>query len=431
MTTINATEPVYWSGIQKLALRFFLVFFIVYIILDPNGFLPYADPLFNLFINPFHTFIPWLAKNVLHMAKPITDFTGGSGDTTYDYLVLLFVAILSAVSAVIWSVIDRKARNYNKLFYWVCVIVRYYVALTMLSYGFIKIIKLQFGSPTPGRLLESFGDASPMGLAWTYMGYSTGFNYFTGIAEVSCGLLLFFRKTTTLGAVLGVVVAGNIMAINYCFDVPVKLLSTMLVAMSIFLLSKDALRLFNFFFFNKSAPPSNIDPHRFKARWKNITLNTIKYVLIVYVIGINLKGDIEAATQYGDKAPKPPLYGIYDVQSFVRNKDTIAPLTTDTTRWRKLIISYAANARIKLMNDTLKNYSFKIDSTTHSIVINSYTDTLKRNLFRYTEAKNGDLLLKGMWDRDSLTISLKKFDLNKFKLINRGFHWISETPYNR
>ncbi len=431
MTTINATEPVYWSGIQKLLLRFFLVFFIVYIILDPNGFLPYADPFFDLFIKPFHSFIPWLAKNMLHLAKPVAEFTGGSGDTTYDNLVLLFVFVFSVISAVIWSVIDRKARNYNKLFYWVCVILRYYVALTMLSYGFIKIIKLQFGSPTPLRLLESFGDASPMGLAWTYMGYSTGFNYFTGIAEVSCGLLLFFRKTTTLGAVLGVVVAGNIMAINYCFDVPVKLLSTMLVAMSVFLLAKDAARLINFFFLNKAAPPSDITPHRFKAKWKNITLNTIKYVLIVYIVGINLYGDIDAATQYGDKAPKPPLYGIYDVQSFVRNKDTIAPLTTDTTRWRKLIISYAGNARIKLMNDTLKSYSFKIDPKIHSIVINSYIDTLKRNLFRYTETPNGDLQLKGMWDKDSLKISLKKFDLQKFRLLNRGFHWISEMPYNK
>lgn len=431
MTTTAATEPIYWSGAQKISLRFFLVFFLLYIFFNPNGTIPFLDAASEYYIQPFHKLIPWLAAHVLHMASPITVFTNGSGDTTYDYLIILFSIVMAGLSAVVWSVADRKARDYNKLFYWVCVIVRYYVAITMLTYGFVKVIKLQFPSPSPTRLLEPFGNASPMGLAWTYMGYSTGFNYFTGLAEISCGLCLLFRKTTTLGAILGIVVAGNIMAINYCFDVPVKLLSTMLVLMSLFLLIKDALRLINFFLLNKAAPPSNIAPHRFKARWKNITLSSIKYVFIAYVLVGYTISNLQAAQHYGDKAQKPPFYGIYNVQSFVRNKDTIAPLTTDTTRWAKLIISYTDNARIKLMNDSLKNYSFKPDLKKHTIVIHNFIDTADKHRFTYTEAKNGDLLLKGKWNKDSLTISLKKYDLNNFLLLRRGFHWVNEYPLNR
>lgn len=430
-TTTADTEPVYWSGIQKTALRFFMLFFILYIVFNPNGVLPYTDAIAELYIQPFHLFIPWLAKNVLHMAQPITVFTNGSGDTTYDYLIVLFIAVSAFIGTAIWSLTDRKARNYNKLFYWVCVILRYYVGITMTTYGFIKVIKLQFPGPTPARLLQSFGDASPMGLAWTYMGYSTGFNYFTGIAEVSCGLFLFFRKTTTLGAVLGLVVAGNIMAINYCFDVPVKLLSTFLVLMSLFLLAKDALRLINFFFLNRSAPPSNIDPHQFKKRWKNLTLCIFKYVLIVYLLISNIYGDIKSSAEYGAAAKKPPFYGIYDVQSYIVNKDTIAPLTTDTARWRKLIISYAGAATIKLMNDTTKRFNFKTDIKKHTIVIFTNADTLNKHYFTYTEPQNDLLLLNGKWDKDSLKITLKKFDLKKFRLINRGFHWVNEYPYNK
>jgi hypothetical protein len=431
MTTTAATEPIYWSGAQKMALRFFLVFFLLYILFNPNGTIPFLNAASRYYIQPFHKLIPWLAAHVLHMANPVTIFTNGSGDTTYDYLIILFSVVVAGLCAGVWSVIDRKARNYNKLFYWVCVIVRYYVAITMLTYGFIKVIKLQFPSPSPARLLEPFGNASPMGLAWTYMGYSKGFNYFIGIGELSCGLLLLFRKTTTLGALLGVVVAGNIMAINYCFDVPVKLLSTMLVIMSLFLLVKDARRLINFFLLNREAPPSNIAPHSFKERWKNITLCCIKYVFIVYVLVGYTISNLQAAKYYGDKAKKPPFYGIYDVQSFVRNKDTIAPLTTDTNRWRKLVISYADNAQIKFMNDSSKNYSFKPDLKKHVITINTYADTVNKHYLTYTEAKNGDLLLKGKWDRDSLTINLKKYDLNNFLLLRRGFHWVNEYPLNR
>jgi hypothetical protein len=56
MTTTNLTCIL--VGHPKAGVPFFPGVFIIYIILDPNGFLPYADPFFNLFIKPLHTFIP-------------------------------------------------------------------------------------------------------------------------------------------------------------------------------------------------------------------------------------------------------------------------------------------------------------------------------------------------------------------------------------
>lgn len=428
--TIATAEPAYWSAPRKIALRFFFIFFIQYIIFNPNGVLPNIDILYEIYIQPMHNFIVWIGAHVLHLAKPITVFTNGSGDTTYDNILLLFGFVLAAIGALVWSLADRKARNYNNLFYWLTVIVRYYVAITMVTYGCVKIIKLQFPAPSPDRLLQPIGNASPMGLAWTYMGYSTGFNYFIGLAELSCGLLLFFRRTATLGAIIGLVVAGNIMAINYAFDVPVKLLSTMLVIMCLYILSKDFIRLINFFVLNKPAQPANLGRHTFKKRWKNITLTTLKYVLVVYTLAMNFYGDVQAMSQYGDKAEKPPLYGIYNVQSFVRNKDTIAPLKTDTTRWDKLVISYAGSARIMMTTDSSKRYNLKIDTAQHTF--NLSTDYDKNSgWFRYADDKKGHLTLKGYFNNDSLKVNLVKYDLNNFRLINRGFHWINEYPYNK
>ena len=429
--TSTIAEPVYWSPLRKLALRFFLLFFIQYIIFNPNGVLPNIDILYEIYIEPIHKLIVWFSAHVLHLGEPITIFTNGSGDTTYDYVLLLFIVITAVIGGIIWTLVDRKARNYNNLFYWLTVIVRYYVAITMVTYGCVKIIKLQFPGPSPDRLLQPFGNASPMGLAWTYMGYSTGFNYFTGMAELSCGLLLFFRKTATLGAIVGLVVAGNIMAINYSFDVPVKLLSTMLVVMCLYLLSKDAIRLINFFFLNKAAQPANLSPHTFKKRWKNITLTTVKYILVIYTVGMNFYGDVQAMSQYGDKAKRPPLYGIYNVQSFVRNNDSIPPLKTDTTRWDKMSISYSGSARLVMMNDSTKRYNFVIDTVKHTIIMNTYADTVNKAYYTYSQPTKDMLLLKGKFKKDSLNISLKKYDLNKFLLLRRGFHWVNEYPLNR
>ncbi|SHM50361.1 hypothetical protein [Mucilaginibacter sp. OK098] len=430
MTTITA-EPAYWSTAQKIAFRFFMIFFILYIFFNPNALEPYTLGSFNLYIQPFHKLIPWLGKHVLHLAKPITAFTGGSGDTTYDYVILLFLTTLSAFGAIIWSITDRKTRNYNKLLYWLTVIVRYYVAITMVSYGSAKIIKLQFPSPSLGRLIEPVGNMSPMGLAWTYMGYSVGFNYFTGFAELITGLLLFFRKTTTLGAIVGLVVAGNIMAINYCFDVPVKLLSTALVFMCLFLMIRDTTRLINFFFRNRETLPSNLSPHRFKAKWKNITLTVVKYLLIAFALLSNFDNAISIAKQYGDNAKKPPLYGIYNVESFIKNKDTLPPITTDTLRWSKLMISYADNAQIKFMNDSMKYYSFKPDTIKHTITASTYADTLHKFNLTYTLQKPDLMILKGAWKKDSVSIRLRKMDPKNFPLLKRGFHWVNEFPFNK
>lgn len=248
--TTTAIEPASWTLPQKLVFRFFIIFFTLYIIMKPNGVLPMSDWLSGIYMGPFHYFIPWAAKNILHLQNSVVVEQTGSGDTAYDYLLMLFMLTISTVGMLLWTAADRHTKNYNKLFYWLCVVVRYYVAITMVVYGGLKVVKLQFPAPSLGRLMEPVGNMSPMGLAWTYMGYSKLFNYITGCAELTVGLLLFFRRTTTLGAIVGIFVCGNVMAVNYCFDVPVKLLSTMLVVMCVFLLFRDYHRLMNFFFKN-------------------------------------------------------------------------------------------------------------------------------------------------------------------------------------
>ncbi len=69
----------------------------------------------------------------------------------------------------------------------------------MINYGAVKVIKAQFPNPTLDRLLQPFGDASPMGLLWTFMGASESYNIFTGAGELIGGLLLTTRRTTLLG----------------------------------------------------------------------------------------------------------------------------------------------------------------------------------------------------------------------------------------
>jgi uncharacterized membrane protein YphA (DoxX/SURF4 family) len=153
----------------------------------------------------WHWMIPGVAKHFLDLKTPITIFTNGSGDTTYDYVLLLTKVLLSFVFSIIWSVLDRKRTSYDNAYYWLCVLLRYFLASNMLSYGFSKVFHQQMPYPSLSKLLEPYGDSSPIGLVWTYVGQSKVFSVFVGVSEVLCGLLLLFRKTILLGALLSLV----------------------------------------------------------------------------------------------------------------------------------------------------------------------------------------------------------------------------------
>src|SRR5262249_25963136 len=136
---------------------------------------------------------------------------------------------------------------------------------------------------------------------------------------------------------------------------------------------------------------------------------------------------------YGPNVPKPVVYGIFDAETYVKNKDTLAPLTTDTVRWRKLIVGNRGTAAIRLMNDSTKIYVFKSDSSAKTISLTS-RDGTRKGSFVYTFTSPEKLLLKGMWNEknksDSLEIIMKRVDLNRFRLVRSRMHFINEFATN-
>jgi hypothetical protein len=426
------------TNCQRILFRFSVAWFLLYIFFNPNGILPGVDETFNFYIEPFHRVIPWVGLHILHLAKPITAFTNGSGDTTYDYVTLLLIVFLATLAAAIWTLLDRKRTSYSTLFYWVTTILRYYLGITMLTYGFAKVFKMQFPSAGLFRLLEPYGDSTPMGLAWTYMGYSVGYNLFTGFAEVIAGTLLFFRRTTAIGAFLAFIVSANIAAMNYSFDIPVKLLSTTMILMSLFLLGNNIKRLFNLFFLGRATELSITPRAPIRKKGIRITLVIFKCILVVYAFFGTAWLSLQARNEYGDHAPHTPLYGIYNTRSFLYNNDTLAAIQTDTIRWKQLVIDGSptyAYGGIKMMNDSVHRYSVKTDTTAHLLTIRDFADTTKKWRLHYSYPLTDTLTLWGTRFRgnttDSIRVALSRYPLSNFRLNSRGFNWINEFPYNR
>lgn len=418
-----------WSKPEKVVFRFCFLYFATYIFFTPNNDLPLVNTLYEGPNSLLHQLVPWFANHIFGYKKPITIFTNGSGDTTYDYM-LWFVGIaLTLTGTIAWTLLDRKRKDYQALYYWIRVLARFYLFYTMMDYGLAKVIKVQFHYPSLYRLVQPFGTLSPMGLEWSYMGYSTSYNFFAGIAELLGGFLMLSRKTTTIGALVCLAVMTNVFMVNIGYDVPVKLLSFNTILMCLFLLGRDFQRLANFFVLNKVAAPSDLSFPRFNKKWR-YSLLAVKLLIAVSLVWLFMKDNLFYFTRFGDNTPKPPLYGIYYTETFMRNKAVVPPLQTDTTRWNRLLIVVKGNAEIQVMNDYTRGYYFKIDTFAKMALLFPYSDTLNKTRFNYV-VDTPYLTLTGKIGADSVSIRLKRFDENRFRLVSRGFRWVTEYPYNR
>lgn len=419
-----------WSPLKKAGFRFAFIFFSLIIIIQNNGAYPFWELLMQYPTTLLHKFIPWVGKHILHLSYDITVFTNGSGDTTYDYVVVFVILVTAAIGAIVWTLADNQRKNYQTLYYWLTVAIRYYVALMLINYGLFKIIKLQFPYPDFSRLTETYGDSSPMGLAWTFLGFSKGYNLFMGFAEVAA-ILLLFRRTMTFGAIITLMTAANVMAVNYFYDVPVKILSTTLVLMSLFLLLRDADRIFRFFMTGQAVSLPSIKAPAFSKKWMRIARISLKALIIGYClifIPYQLK---QSEKQYGDKAPKPKLYGLYKADTFIRNNDTLPPLTTDAVRWKALIIEWEDYASVQYMTGSTSYYTTAVDTVARKIDFRSNNDTSLKYTFLYNMPSPGRLEFNGVIQKDSVHIVMTRKDKKDFELTGREFNWINEYPYNR
>jgi len=236
------SESVRWRKATRVAFRFCFAFLLLYNFPFPLDIVPKISELVS---NWWGAIVPPFAQAVFGVAADVPP--NGSGDTTWNYVQLFMIAAIAALVALVWSLIDRRALAYPRLYRFLRVYVRFALAAAMLSYGAAKVAISQFPAPTIDRLVQPFGDASPMGLLWTFIGASAAYEFFIGLGEVVGGLLLTTRRTTLAGALLTAGVMTHVAVLNFCYDVPVKLYSSFLLFEALFLVAPDVKRLVAFF----------------------------------------------------------------------------------------------------------------------------------------------------------------------------------------
>lgn len=406
-----------WTSSSKIFFRFIFAYFLLYILLMFTS---------GLFETPFR----WIGKSILGFTYEFDVSGYGSGDNTYAFITLFANVVIAIIITVLWCLFLRHRKEYNKAFYWFLVVLRVFLIAAMLLYGFVKVFQIQFQHPSFIKLLQPLGDLSPMGLAWTYMGFSKGFGMFAGIMEITGGLLLIYKRTSTLGAFMIIGVMTQVAMMNLMFDIPVKLFSIHLILMAGIIFMTDIKRFTSVFIKNRSTEIYNYYHPNTSKSYHKIIGNLKKVFIPILLVAGSILGYL-GQINISDINHRPHLYGIWETDSFIKNNDTIQPLITDTERWRYLIIERKGAAVVKTMTDRLVGYSFITDTTGNRITMYK-RDGIKDSLnLQFNYLKPNRLELTGIIDNDSITAVFSKKELDSIPLISRKFHWINERPYNQ
>lgn len=403
-----------WSITQKLIFRAIFSYLVLYIVL-----------MFTVVF--LETPLKWFAQNIIHWGQDLQVRSTGSGDQTYNFVLISFNLFLVLIIVPIWSFFDRKRDSYSTLLHWLFLFLRIVLFCAMLLYGSVKLVKGQFPDHSLYRLLQPLGEMSPMGLAWTFMGHSFLYNLFIGFAEVLGGLLMLYRKTVTLGSLVIIGVMSNVAMMNFTYDIPVKLFSLHLLLMASILLSKDFNRLLNFFLKNETAQPV-----QFYTYFKNSGIkkfgSVIRSIIVFLVFAATLIQIFLQFNIHDQLKEKSQFYGIWKVETFSNNGVDLPPLTTDTFRWEYLIIDQKKKAIVKKMDGSRMEYDFVLDSVNQKIDLNRLSGSYQLS---YSFRDSNYLELNSLQNIDSISVTLRRKPLSDFRLINQEFRWVNEFPFNR
>lgn len=422
-----------WTLTQRVGFRFSFSFFMLFIVPFPLSYIPYSYQVFKY----YHQFWEWITiqvgTHILDIGKNLKNTPTGSGDSIYDWTHAFTFLLVAGLATLVWSVLDRKRPAYRRLLQCLLLGGSYYLAMYMFTYGFAKLFYLQFVPPNLERLFQTYGQSSPMRLVWTFMGASQTYTMFGGASEIIAGLLLVFRPTRVLGGLVTFGVMLNVFLMNMSYDIPVKLFSFQLMVMGLLVALIDYQRLWGVLVSQKNVLPATFYQPMFTRMRHRRILWTLQLLLVGYIVYGQIKTRTKYASSYGVNRDKHALYGVYEVEKFVKNRQTLPPMLTDTVRWRRLLMDYPERISVMQMDDRMRRYSATTDTLKKQMTLHLYRDTVNKYVLKYEhrgKAKK-DLKLSGILQKDTIEVHLKHYPLENFLLLNRGFHWVNEVPYNR
>lgn len=430
MSTTAATQSPVWRSYEKAIFRvIFIYFFIQAVPLDWK----FYRELFSV------NWAQLYYGDIFNLAHYAPRFFSGS-QTFANWAIVLGIAVAGAV---LWTYFDRNRQTgYNKLYYWIRVIVRYRLAIGILVYGFIKVFPLQAPYPSISNLNTDYGDFNRWKIFSLSLGIVPSYEFFLGLVEVTLGILLLFRKTASIAAFIFLIFAGNVFISNIAYEGGEYIYSLYLITLAFFILAFDLRRIINLLILQKPTAPNRFKPI-FTLPWQKygrLTLKTAVIFVFVILYGFRTRsGYIHDPYQYPQEPGLPGFAGLYNVSEFKLNQQSIPYSLTDPRRWQDVVfekwntISIRSNRPVILdstntdrisRNDADRSYelqgsgsrhyySYEVDSVNQTLLLRNRNknypgETLQ---LQYGQTGDGQLTLAGIdHNKDSVYAVLGRID---------------------
>jgi len=222
-----------------------------------------------------------------------------------------------------------SARQWIGIHYLIQFVCRYYIATVILMYAVGKLLQTQFYT-TPSELDTPVKDLSGMSLTWAFFGYSYGYTLVLAAAQILSSLFLFFRRTVRLGVLLFLPIIGNIVLIDYFYDIVAlpAAISMLVAALYLFLADGRAFLAYSigepYVSLEKTPQNKAWEPWERRIRWGKCVLIPLTFVGVFCLLHTLRK----------QSQPTTPLAGIWAFPS-------------DERRWDRLYIDTAQEAYIR------------------------------------------------------------------------------------
>ena len=112
----------------------------------------------------------WTAAHVFRIKRDLVYTGSGSGDKTFDWVLAFCLLVIAAVITLVWSILDRRRRNYVVFHKWFRLAMRFMLASEMFLYGQGHPVADAFPLPhsSAGTLRQFLSDGGALVIDWRF-----------------------------------------------------------------------------------------------------------------------------------------------------------------------------------------------------------------------------------------------------------------------
>lgn len=404
------TIPLPKNYLVREIFQWVLLWIFSYILLFPlsHTHLPYWS---TLFIYPVEKGIFLLSQ---WLSYPLPFGTAIFSDNGAHYLFHLFLIPI----AIGWRILLqwKMLKPFHHFIFSRAIpaILIYFLAWQWLVYGANKCFKWQFYLPEPNLLFSKFGELQKDILYWSTMGVSRPYNIFLGSIEILCGILLISTKFRKFGLWLSLLISVQVLAVNFSFDISVKLFSGFLFFISLILLVNQL---------DQQQIYLENTPWKLPNKWQKWTT---KYKALALWIKPLVIGWIAFDVAYpyvadnnfnDDQYPRPVYHGAYLIQQQKTHKNPM--------HWKMIFIHRRGYFITEDQWGQHQDYQL-LYSKEPSQISAAKNGEIKGTFHWQMLTDKTEQTLQGRWDNEEVLLHLKPVDWRKMPALNSEIHWRSD-----